>query len=107
MLEISERYGIKPGEAAMPEDRKDKLVNLPNDVWDALDKEARRCRRSVTKQIEAIIVSYLRMDDVDLKEMDRPDLEIVGRQARVGEKLERPTYGAVAGKPKKKHTPPK
>lgn len=43
-----------------------KLINLPNYIWEHLEKDARRCRRSVTKQIEAVLISYFGLEDVEI-----------------------------------------
>lgn len=51
-------------------ERKEKLISLPLDVWSTLEKDAERCRRSVTKQIEAILVAYFAMEDVNVKDME-------------------------------------
>jgi len=43
-----------------------KFIKLADRVWDALGADAERCRRSVTKQIEAILLVYYGLDGVDL-----------------------------------------
>lgn len=44
-----------------------KLINLPSQVWQALGIDAERCKRSVTKQIEAILESYFEIADIEVK----------------------------------------
>lgn len=51
------------------EEPKPRSIILPTYIWDALDKDAVRCRRSATKQIEAILVRYYDLDaNVELDE---------------------------------------
>lgn len=40
------------------EESKSRSVVLPTRLWDITEKDARRCRRSVTKHIEAILAVY-------------------------------------------------
>lgn len=63
----------KKGDAMKTEERneepKPRSINLPTYVWQALDKDAKRCRRSAVKQIEAILVRYYNLEaNVDLDE---------------------------------------
>jgi len=51
------------------EEPKKASVILPRYLWDILEKDAKRCRRSVTKQIEAILVRVYNVEaNVDLDE---------------------------------------
>lgn len=50
-------------------------IRLPEKVWDALDADAERCRRSSQKQIEALLVTFYEMESV---EIDKRQLEFVG-----------------------------
>lgn len=43
-----------------------KLLNLPVNIWEVLKTDSERCRRSVTKQIEAILIAYYELEDVEL-----------------------------------------
>lgn len=45
---------------------KNRLIKLPDLLWETLDNDAHRCRRSTTKQIEAILISYYELDEVGL-----------------------------------------
>lgn len=48
---------------------KPRSIILPTYIWDALDEDATRCRRSATKQIEAILVRYYNLDaNIELDE---------------------------------------
>lgn len=48
------------------EKTKGRLINLPPTLWVYLEADAERCKRSVTKQIEAIIDAYFEIQSVDL-----------------------------------------
>jgi hypothetical protein len=51
------------------EEPKTRSVILPVYLWEVLDKDAKRCRRSATKQIEAILVRYYNLEtDIGLDE---------------------------------------
>jgi hypothetical protein len=51
------------------EESKNRSIALPVYLWEALDGDAKRCRRSAVKQIEAILVRYYRLEaSVDLDE---------------------------------------
>lgn len=47
---------------------KTRSIRLPEKVWDALDADAARCRRSSQKQIEALLVSFYEMGDVEINQ---------------------------------------
>lgn len=40
------------------EEPKARTINLPTWLWDLAEKDADRCKRSITKQIEAILTCY-------------------------------------------------
>src|SRR5215470_15910488 len=44
------------------------LIRLPLEVDAALEEDARRCRRSKTRQVEAILVDFYGMESTDLQE---------------------------------------
>lgn len=48
------------------------------DLWAKLDDDAKRCLRSSTKQMEAILKTYFGVEDVDLNEAG---LEMLGELA--------------------------
>ena len=66
-------------------DVKVRSLVLQTPVWDALDDDARKCRRSSVKQLEAILVAYYRLGNIEL---DYEQLEearrIVGPQPQGG-----------------------
>jgi predicted DNA-binding protein len=41
-------------------------IRFPRKLWEAIDQDAKRCRRSSVKQLEAILLSYYEIEDVDL-----------------------------------------
>lgn len=44
------------------EELKPRSVVLPAYIWETLEEDAKRCRRSVTKQIEALLVRYYKLE---------------------------------------------
>ena len=44
------------------------LIRLPMEVDERLEADARRCRRSKTRQVEAILVEFYKMVSTDLQE---------------------------------------
>lgn len=51
-------------------------IRLPKHVWEALDKDAKRCRRSPVRHLEAMLVRYY-----DLEESVELDEEILNATA--------------------------
>jgi hypothetical protein len=64
---------------------KSKLIEVPKSVLDALNEDAKRCRRSLNKHIEAILVAYLNFENVELNDIKRV-------QNNVKEKVGRPAF---------------
>ena len=54
-------------------------IRLPNELWEALDKEAVRCKRSATKQLKAILALYFGDKAV---EIDQSRIEFVRSRSR-------------------------
>lgn len=53
--------------AVMPDDiEKARSIRMQKTVWDLLDQEASRCKRSSSKQLEAILTVYYGIGDIDL-----------------------------------------
>lgn len=44
--------------AVRNEEPKARTINLPSWLWDETAKDAERCLRSITKQVEAILTCY-------------------------------------------------
>jgi len=56
-----------PGESPVSRTEQDeelgtRSIRLPRYVWDALDKDAHRCRRSPVKQLEMLLARYYNLD---------------------------------------------
>ena len=62
---------------------KTRSIKLPEFVWDALDADAERCRRSSQKQIEALLVTFYEIEDVEISQRK---MEILGEIMPRGEK---------------------
>jgi predicted DNA-binding protein len=43
------------------------LIRLPLEVDERLEEDARRCRRSKTRQVEAILMEFYNMESSDLE----------------------------------------
>ncbi len=41
-------------------------IALPQRLWDIIDEDAARCRRSPVKQVEAILTIHYGLDDVEI-----------------------------------------
>lgn len=50
-------------------------IRFPIDLWKAIDEDAKRCKRSSVKQMEAVLSAYYGLEDVDL---NRQKLQIIG-----------------------------
>ena len=51
------------------EDPKPRSIVLPTYVWEEIEEDAKRCRRSVTKHLEAILVRYYNLEsNIELDE---------------------------------------
>jgi hypothetical protein len=54
----------------MEEDKREaRLIRLPENIWAALDLDAARCRRSSTRQLEAVLAAYYELEDVNLRDL--------------------------------------
>lgn len=64
---------------SMIDDEKPRSIRFPQSLWDAIDRDAERCKRSAVKQMEAVLTEYYRLASVAIPtsvmdEMrDRPD----------------------------------
>ncbi len=59
-------------------DEKVKLIPFTRRLEEAIEEDARRCRRSFVRQVEAVLMTYYGIDDV---EVDRQRLEFIGELA--------------------------
>ncbi len=58
----------------MPEDIP-RSIRFPKELWDAIDADAQRCKRSSVKQMEAVLSAYYELEDVEL---NGENLQMVG-----------------------------
>jgi hypothetical protein len=50
----------------MSEDEVTRSIRFPRRLWDAIDEDAKRCRRSSLKQIEALLTVYYDLDNIEI-----------------------------------------
>ncbi|MDQ3179154.1 MAG: hypothetical protein M3Q33_01405 [Acidobacteriota bacterium] len=76
----------------MAKDAKQKLIPFTEELEKAIEEDAERCRRSFVRQVEAVLMTYYNIEDV---EVDRERFEFVGELLPKGNKtikvLENPT----------------
>lgn len=41
-------------------------IRFSRSLWEALDKDARRCRRSAQKQLEALLIVYYELEEIEI-----------------------------------------
>lgn len=58
--------------SSMTDDEKPRSIRFPQRLWDAIDRDAVRCKRSAVKQMEAVLSEYYALAAVEL---DRESLE--------------------------------
>ena len=61
-----------------PETEVPRSIRLPQKLWDALEADAKRCKRSAVKQLEALLTKWFRLDDVEIHfdNSDIPDANL-------------------------------
>ncbi len=59
----------------MNEDEQPRSIRFPKQLWKAVDEDAKRCKRSSVKQLEAILTSYYGLENIRL---DRERLQLIG-----------------------------
>lgn len=64
---------MKIDKAERNEEPQKRSIILPVYLWEVLDRDAKRCRRSATKQVEAILVRYYSLENN--VELDEASLE--------------------------------
>ncbi len=45
---------------------KTRSIYFPDELWDAIGKDAERCKRTPLKQMEAILLTYYELGDIEL-----------------------------------------
>lgn len=53
-------------QAPMPDKEQPRSIRFPQSLWDAIDRDAVRCKRSAVKQMEAVLGAYYALNNVDL-----------------------------------------
>lgn len=60
-----ERQGVTLNREDLRETQRS--IRFPKYVWDALDNDAKRCRRSPVRQLESILIKYLELpEDIEI-----------------------------------------
>ncbi len=77
---------------------KQKLIPFTEELEKAIEKDAGRCRRSFVRQVEAVLMTYYNIADV---EVDRTPLEILG-ELNATSKKKTPVVEITSKKSKKK-----
>jgi hypothetical protein len=54
-----------------PESEVPRSIRLPQKLWDKLDADAKRCKRSTVKQLEALLTKWYGVDDIEIR-FDKP-----------------------------------
>ncbi len=85
-------------DAQNEKDEKVKLIPFTRRLEEAIETDARRCRRSFVRQVEAVLMTYYGIDDV---EVDRAPLEFIGELSPKGKQKVK-VLTADAGNEKKK-----
>lgn len=67
-----------------------RLIRFPAGLWQAIDADAKRCKRSAVKQMEAVLSAYYKLGDV---EISQENLRLVGELFPTG-KTRAPVLGA-------------
>ncbi len=57
------------------EDEQPRSIRFPKQLWKVVDEDAKRCKRSAVKQLEAILTSYYGLEDIRI---DRERLQLIG-----------------------------
>jgi hypothetical protein len=81
------------------ETEKARSIRLPESLWDALDADAARCRRSSQKHLEALLLTFYEMENV---EISKDKLELIGELSPTSKKKLPIANATVSIKDKKK-----
>lgn len=49
-----------------PDTEATRSIRLPQKIWEALEADAKRCKRSAVKQLEALLTKLYHIDDVEI-----------------------------------------
>lgn len=64
----------RQGEQALADEAESEVprsIRLPQKVWEVLDADAKRCKRSTVKQLEALLTKWYGVDDIEIH-FDKP-----------------------------------
>ncbi len=50
----------------MSENERGRNIRFPQEIWDAVDADARRCKRSAVKHLEALLTVYYDLGNVEM-----------------------------------------
>jgi hypothetical protein len=64
-------------------EEKSKLIPFSRELEEVIEADAKRCRRSFVRQVEAVLMTYYGIEDV---EVDRERLVMLGEIAKNGRK---------------------
>lgn len=92
MLDISKRYGTMTGVSSV----RQKLIEFRPDVLEEVEKDAARCGRSANKQIEAILMTYYGIGDVNIREIPRVRGSLHGEPAITVDETDTKLGGTMA-----------
>jgi hypothetical protein len=73
----------------MDNTEKPRSIRFPEWLWDEIDRDAVRCKRSAVKQMEAVLAAYYRGDSFSLNltrlaELGQNEKKISGKRQKVG-----------------------
>jgi hypothetical protein len=63
---VSLRCPVKTDVGQMADDEIPRSIRFSKKVWEAIDRDASRCRRSAVKQMEAIFLTYYEIENVEI-----------------------------------------
>lgn len=67
----------------MIENETPRSIRFPQKLWDAIDRDAKRCKRSAVKQMEAVLSAYYRINDSNI-DIDRlNEIQVIEPQSRL------------------------
>ena len=61
----------------MPDKETPRSIRFPDRLWSAIDSDAKRCKRSAVKQMEAVLALYYEIEDVEINTERLRDVKAV------------------------------
>lgn len=65
----------------MPDNEKPRSIRFPQRLWDAIDRDAIRCKRSAVKQMESVLSEYYGLASVALDRETIKNMQVSGVRA--------------------------